>query len=54
VTGYILDLRSNPGGLLYSSIDIARMWLDDGTIVSTVNRQGVVDEEDGQQSSPDR
>lgn len=45
VTGYILDLRSNPGGLLYSSIDIARMWLDDGTIVSTVNRQGVVDEE---------
>jgi carboxyl-terminal processing protease len=45
VTGYILDLRSNPGGLLYSSIDIARMWLDDGTIVSTVNRQGIVDEE---------
>jgi carboxyl-terminal processing protease len=45
VTGYILDLRSNPGGLLYSSIDIARMWLSDGTIVSTVNRQGVVDEE---------
>ncbi|MGB3138359.1 MAG: S41 family peptidase, partial [Nodosilinea sp.] len=45
VTGYILDLRSNPGGLLYSSIDIARMWLDNGIIVSTVNRQGVVDEE---------
>ncbi|TVP65915.1 MAG: S41 family peptidase [Leptolyngbya sp. LCM1.Bin17] len=45
VTGYILDLRSNPGGLLYSSIDIARMWLDNGTIVSTVNRQGVADEE---------
>lgn len=45
VTGYILDLRSNPGGLLYSSIDIARMWLDKGIIVSTVNRQGVVDEE---------
>ncbi len=45
VTGYVLDLRSNPGGLLYSSIDIAQMWLSDGTIVSTVNRQGVVDEE---------
>ncbi|MBE9128851.1 MULTISPECIES: carboxyl-terminal processing protease CtpC [unclassified Coleofasciculus] len=39
-TGYILDLRSNPGGLLYSSIEIARMWLSEGTIVSTVNRQG--------------
>lgn len=45
VTGYILDLRSNPGGLLYSSIDIARMWLDSGVIVSTVNREGLVDEE---------
>lgn len=45
VTGYILDLRTNPGGLLFSSIDIARMWLEGGTIVSTVNRQGVVDEE---------
>jgi carboxyl-terminal processing protease len=45
VTGYILDLRSNPGGLLYASIDIAQMWLNEGTIVSTVDRQGVVDEE---------
>jgi carboxyl-terminal processing protease len=40
VRGYILDLRSNPGGLLYASIDIARMWLKEGTIVSTVDRQG--------------
>jgi carboxyl-terminal processing protease len=45
VVGYILDLRSNPGGLLYSSIDIARMWIDQGTIVSTVDRQGVSDRE---------
>ncbi|MEB3356443.1 MAG: S41 family peptidase [Synechococcales bacterium] len=43
VSAYVLDLRSNPGGLLYSSIDIARMWLDEGTIVSTVNRQGISD-----------
>jgi carboxyl-terminal processing protease len=40
VTGYVLDLRSNPGGLLYASIDIARMWLEEGTIVSTVDREG--------------
>jgi carboxyl-terminal processing protease len=45
VVGYILDLRSNPGGLLYSSIDIARMWINQGTIVSTVDRQGVSDRE---------
>lgn len=45
VAGYVLDLRINPGGLLYSSIDIARMWLPDGVIVSTVNRQGVSEQE---------
>jgi carboxyl-terminal processing protease len=41
VKGYVLDLRSNPGGLLYGAIDIARMWMDDGKIVSTANRQGI-------------
>jgi carboxyl-terminal processing protease len=45
VTGYVLDLRSNPGGLLYASVDIARMWLKDGGIVSTVDRQGGNDKE---------
>ncbi len=45
VVGYVLDLRSNPGGLLYSSINIARMWINDGTIVSTVDRKGVSDRE---------
>ncbi|EKQ70955.1 C-terminal processing peptidase-2 [Leptolyngbyaceae cyanobacterium JSC-12] len=38
---YVLDLRSNPGGLLQSGIEIARLWLDEGTIVYTVNRQGI-------------
>lgn len=45
VAGYILDLRSNPGGLLYSSIHIARMFINEGTIVSTVDRQGISDRE---------
>lgn len=40
VDGFVLDLRSNPGGLLQSSIEIARMWLDSGSIVRTVDRQG--------------
>jgi len=40
VSGFILDLRSNPGGLLYSSAEIARMFLDNATIVSTVDRKG--------------
>jgi carboxyl-terminal processing protease len=43
VQGYVLDLRSNPGGLLQASVQIARMWIDEGKIVSTVNRQGEVE-----------
>ncbi|MBW4691026.1 MAG: PDZ domain-containing protein [Lyngbya sp. HA4199-MV5] len=38
---YILDLRNNPGGLLQAGIEIARLWLNQGTIVYTVNRQGI-------------
>ena len=44
VSGYVLDLRSNPGGLLYGAIDIAKMWLNQGTIVSTRNRSGGCDD----------
>lgn len=43
VAGYILDLRSNPGGLLYSSVEIARMFINEGRIVTTVDRVGEVD-----------
>ncbi|MEH1832375.1 MAG: carboxyl-terminal processing protease CtpC [Nostoc sp.] len=46
VAGYILDLRGNPGGLLFSSVDIARMWIDKGKIVSTVERQGEGEKEE--------
>ena len=45
VEGYILDVRSNPGGLLFSSIDIAEMWIEEGTIVSTVDRNSTSEEE---------
>ena len=38
--GYILDLRGNPGGLLYAGVDIARMWLEDGKILYMVDRGG--------------
>ncbi|MEM9004291.1 MAG: carboxyl-terminal processing protease CtpA [Cyanobacteria bacterium P01_F01_bin.86] len=40
---YILDLRNNPGGLLSGGIDIARLWLNSGTIVYTVDRRGILD-----------
>ena len=36
--GLVLDLRFNPGGLLTSAIDVADLFLADGTIVSTKGR----------------
>ncbi|MBW4667640.1 MAG: S41 family peptidase [Cyanomargarita calcarea GSE-NOS-MK-12-04C] len=44
VDAYVLDLRGNPGGLLQASIEIARMWYDDGGIVKTVDRRGGTEE----------
>lgn len=41
--GYIIDLRSNPGGLLSNAINIADFFLDGGSIVSTVDRDGYKD-----------
>ncbi len=38
---YVLDLRNNPGGLLQAGIEVARLWLDSGIVVYTVNRQGI-------------
>lgn len=38
--GYIIDLRSNPGGLLSNAIYIADLLIPRGVIVSTVDRDG--------------
>ena len=38
--GFIIDLRANPGGLLSNALYISDMFLDGGTIVSTVDRDG--------------
>lgn len=38
--GLILDVRSNPGGLLAETTQIADMFLDDGTILVQVERDG--------------
>ncbi|HLJ91902.1 MAG TPA: S41 family peptidase [Gemmataceae bacterium] len=36
--GLVLDLRTNPGGLLRAAVDISRMFLNEGRIVSTKGR----------------
>ncbi|WP_396135053.1 carboxyl-terminal processing protease CtpA [Chamaesiphon sp. OTE_8_metabat_110] len=41
--GYVLDLRNNPGGLVQAGVEIARQWLNEGTIVYTVDRRGAID-----------
>lgn len=38
--GFIIDLRSNPGGLLSNAVTISDYFLDDSAIVSTVDRDG--------------
>ncbi|HEX5755609.1 MAG TPA: S41 family peptidase [Arenimonas sp.] len=36
--GVVLDLRSNPGGLLHAAVEVADAFLDSGVIVSTRGR----------------
>ncbi len=44
ISGIILDLRNNPGGLLDQAVAVSDAFLDDGRIVSTRDRR----EDDGQ------
>ena len=38
ITGFVLDLRNNPGGLLNQAIEVSDAFLDKGEIVSTRGR----------------
>ena len=38
--GYILDLRDNGGGLLDAAVRISSLFIPQGTIVSTIDREG--------------
>lgn len=39
-TAIILDLRSNPGGLLHAVVDVVSHFLTEGVVVSVVDNQG--------------
>jgi len=39
-TGIILDLRSNPGGLLQTVVGVASRFLEEGIVVDVVDNQG--------------
>ena len=49
--GLILDLRGNTGGLLANAIFVANMFLDKGTIVNIVSRDGKIENIKAQNSS---
>ena len=38
ISGFIIDLRNNPGGLLSEAISVSDMFLNQGEIVSTRGR----------------
>jgi carboxyl-terminal processing protease len=40
ITGLILDLRNNPGGLLDQAISVSDLFLDEGLVVSQRDRDG--------------
>lgn len=42
VTGVVVDVRGNPGGLLDSAVSVASLWLPQGTTVLTEQRGGKV------------
>jgi carboxyl-terminal processing protease len=46
ISGLVLDMRDNPGGLLDAAVAIADEFLDTGVIVSTRGRNGVLQREE--------
>jgi len=42
VTGIVLDMRGNPGGLLDAAVSVSSLWLPDGTTVLTERRDGII------------
>lgn len=38
--GYVLDLRANGGGLLDAAVEISSLFIPDGTVVATIDRNG--------------
>jgi C-terminal peptidase prc len=51
-SSYVLDLRSNPGGSLGESIELARALLPGGTVVNIADSQGIRDIYDTEGSQP--
>ncbi len=53
VTGIVLDLRENPGGDLDAAVELCDLFLDDGLIMYTEDKEGNRDEEYATEGSCD-
>ena len=51
VDGFVLDLRGNPGGVLDAGIAIARMWVDQGPIMSLTTGTGDNEQYEGNRTT---
>ena len=40
ITGVVLDIRNNPGGVLESAVDVASLFMDDTVVVQIEGREG--------------
>lgn len=53
VDGILLDLRGNPGGYLSQAVAVADLWVEQGKIVSTVDRRSTAQHEKAQKTGTD-
>jgi carboxyl-terminal processing protease len=51
--GIVLDLRGNPGGYLRQAVSIADLWVEGGTIVSTIDRSDEAQKDEAHRAGTD-
>ena len=52
--GVVLDLRGDPGGLLPPAVELANMFIDEGTIVTVVGRSRRLQTHEARSQTPYR